>query len=233
MAMQRVAELVRRASKDTGVIAALRNDPSQLPKSLDLSEEHINALQSASAFVVPSAAPKPAAKGLSFGQRAMATTPAPAALLPPEGTGGGPAVLTLPPMAPVAAPVAPIPAPVAPIGAPVAPVVAPVAKPPVTPPAPVSKPPTASPKPPVTVTPPPVTAPVMAPSAPVVAPFAPVYSPPPQGRTYDPPQPVQTLVAAVAGCECDCSVAITAIVSSVSMTANTALTALTAMASFE
>ena len=227
--MQRVAELVRRASKDTGVIAALRNDPSQLPKSLDLSEEHMNALQSASAFVVPPAgakrAAKPAATSLSFGQRAMAATVAPdGTLLPPEGSGGGPAVLTLPPMAPVTAPVAPIPAPIAPIGAP-------VAKPPVPTPAPVSKPPTAPPpQPPVPVTPPPVTAPFM-------APFAPVHSPatdyPPQGRTYDPPQPVQTLVAAVAGCECDCSVAITALVSTVSMTAHTALTALTAIAGSE
>jgi hypothetical protein len=95
MALTRVAELIRRAVRDTGVLHALKNDPAQLRKALQLSDAHLNALKSAEAFLpqetaLARQAKAPVALGLSDIERDTAAVQAvaPDVLLPPEGEGG-------------------------------------------------------------------------------------------------------------------------------------------------
>ena len=53
MALERVAELVRRAAHDTGVLHALKNDPAKLRSAFNLTGAHLDALNSATAFPLP------------------------------------------------------------------------------------------------------------------------------------------------------------------------------------
>src|SRR5665213_1517724 len=103
MALDRVAELVRRAARDAGVFHALKNDPARLRSALDLTGEDLDALNGATAFPVPSGGTKASKtkdksfiKPLATGRRAAAADPRFAvselpgsggSLLPPEGSG--------------------------------------------------------------------------------------------------------------------------------------------------
>jgi hypothetical protein len=93
MALRRVAELVNRATVDSGVLHALKNDPAQLQNLLQLSSTHIAALRSADRV-----ANKPLVQAPAASQLAAAAMPKVTAadtlvlatagtLLPPYGSG--------------------------------------------------------------------------------------------------------------------------------------------------
>jgi hypothetical protein len=91
MSLERVAELVRRAAEDAGVVRDLRVRPERLAAKLQLTDAQLAALRSASSFPLPltrSAAKKTAvaaagARNVAL-QQAVETT---GSLLPPEGSG--------------------------------------------------------------------------------------------------------------------------------------------------
>ncbi len=87
MALDSVAELVRRAAEDTGVVEALRNDPARLRSALNLSGAHLEALRSAAAFlpkpgIKAAKPPAPLRESIVFASATSGGT-----LLPPEGSG--------------------------------------------------------------------------------------------------------------------------------------------------
>ena len=91
MSLERVAELVRRAAEDAGVVRDLRVRPERLAAKLQLTDAQLAALRSASSFPLPltrSAAKKTAAAAAGARnvalQQAVETT---GSLLPPEGSG--------------------------------------------------------------------------------------------------------------------------------------------------
>src|SRR5271155_5404365 len=94
MSLSRVAELVKRAAADAGVMSTLKDDPARLGSMLGLSRAHLEALHSASALTAtkkPTVAVKP---------RALALDALPVnggTLLPPEGSGQFPGTATAPP----------------------------------------------------------------------------------------------------------------------------------------
>jgi len=224
MALERVAELVRRASRDAGVLHALRNDPARLRSALGLSSAELDALHGATAFTVPvpftkaKAVAAAAATQTTPAVRNLGLAPAPLAgvldgsLLPPEGSGqftgatggfgftprGDPGVKP-PPPAPGVTP--PSPGIVPPLP-PSPPRVGPLHPPPVTPLSPLVPPAPRQPAAPQ-------------PCPPQVS----YYYPPPRLSAH--PTPV--------GCACQCC-AVVGIVSAVSTTAMTAITAITAIA---
>jgi hypothetical protein len=208
MALERVAELVRRAAQDTGVLHALKNDPAKLRSAFNLTGAHFDALNSATAFPLPDRAKS--AKSAAAGFRsaaakvgAEAAADLPGSLLPPEGSGQftgatsgfGPQPGPAPSRPPTPAP-GPQPPP----------------PPPVTPPVPATPPPE-GPAPPPQKPPPPIYPPGP-PQTPPAAPPSTAGQPPP-GTT-----PI--------GCGCECC-AIAGMVSVVAITANTAITAITAI----
>src|ERR1700693_6051064 len=123
MALQRVAELVRRAAADTGVLSTLEDDPDRLTAMLGLTRAHLEALHSASAFPVgkkAAATPKVAALAQLQSLALEAGAPFPGSggtLFPPEGSGEAPEITAAtPPLvpgtkAPTVPPKAPSPAP--------------------------------------------------------------------------------------------------------------------------
>ncbi len=123
MSLDPIAELVRRAAVDSGVVHALRFSPEALRAPLGLSQAQVQALRGADAFPLPTASPRNAA--VQPAKRAVASTVASRAvaldvttvgttLLPPEGdgpppgpdtqVGGGPAPSPRPAPAPTPAP---------------------------------------------------------------------------------------------------------------------------------
>jgi hypothetical protein len=91
MSLERVAELVRRAAEDAGVVRDLRVRPERLAAKLQLTDAQLAALRSASSFPLPltrSAAKKTVAAAAGARnvalQQAVETT---GSLLPPEGSG--------------------------------------------------------------------------------------------------------------------------------------------------
>jgi hypothetical protein len=247
MTSQRVAELVRRAAADTGVLQALRNDPGKLRPVLKLTNAHVDALQSAEAFPPPkvlSNTKKPvaprslAAEGTARARRDAAVVVRQAtggSLLPPEGSGeftgatGGftppstfPPGLRPPPPAPGVRP--PSPPVVPPPG-----IRPPSVKPPrpPAPGAPPHQPPARPPMPPFPPTKPPVAPPIFPP--PFQFPPTPQWPGPPEQQPPSPAdagQPSAMPPPAMQGCHCHCC----AIVAIVSVTATTAITAITALA---
>jgi hypothetical protein len=231
MALERIAELVRRAAQDTGVLHALKNDPARLRSAFDLTGAHLDALNSATAFPLPDRAksPKSAGAALRSGATKVRAVQAgafsvnlPGSLLPPEGSGQftgatngfapqpGPAPGTPPAPAPGAHPPPP----------------APAVKPPVPPPQPPTPPPSV---PPPDIPAPPPQKPPTAPSIYHPQPGTP-YFPQPQAPPTAPPstvtQPPGTMPQSGCGCEC-CAIA--GMVSVVAITASTAITAITAI----
>ncbi len=81
MGLERVAALVRRAAADTGVVAALKDNPGTLAPSLNLTPSDVEAMQSADALSGPVAS-----RRLTAAQEA-ATAVATGTLLPPMGSG--------------------------------------------------------------------------------------------------------------------------------------------------
>src|SRR5215467_4710615 len=213
MPFKRVAELVRRAARDTGVFDALKNDPARLRSALKLTDAHLEALNSATAFPPPKVLAKvakvtqPAVRAAKPRSEALAAPGAGllgdgGSLLPPEGSGQFTGATTG--FAPSAPP---------PVIAPPAPGVRPPLGPPVSPPSvvpprlgPVSRPPQS---PPINGWPP-VTPPWTQPGPPLGPPQVPETSP---------------QLPSVHGCDC-CAIA--GIVSVVATTATTAITAITA-----
>jgi len=101
MSFQRVAQLAQLAANDQEVLAALQDDPARIRKPLQLSEEQVRALVSASAFstarpVQTTSKPEdPVADPtvlMDFGTLGTLGT-----LLPPEGSGAFPGIDELPP----------------------------------------------------------------------------------------------------------------------------------------
>jgi hypothetical protein len=78
MAMERVAAIIHLAAQDTGFLSALGQQPDRLQSTLGLTDDHVAALRSASAFAVPLASGESVAGGVFLGS---------ATLYPPEGTG--------------------------------------------------------------------------------------------------------------------------------------------------
>jgi hypothetical protein len=212
MALERVAELVNLAVRDSGVLYALKTDPGRLRAPLGLTAAQVNALRSAEAF-----------------QHAVAAADDDNVLLPAEGSGGdlGIAPVGTPPglKAPISViPSSPSTGP-APVPAPgPAPITAPIHAPSPTP-APIHAPvlpPGPSPRVPVQG---PVHAPRLVPYAPIpAAPHAPAQAPsyvPCPGT--EPPAP--------GACDCGCCAAVAGIVAVFANTAQVAITAITAIAS--
>ena len=227
MALERVAELVRRAARNTGVFQALRNDPADLRSALGLTSEELSALHSATAFPTPAskeAAAKLTAQSaqsragisqapliLTPATRALVDVPDGGSLLPPEGSGmftgatGGFAFV--PPRAdPGANPLPPVPG--------------------ILPPSPPTSPlPPMAPQPPTAPYSPQV--PPYYPKPPVPIPPGPTPQPCPQVPYQYPPQ--QPIVQPATRCGCE-YYAIAGMVSAVSSTAITAITSITAIA---
>jgi hypothetical protein len=174
MPMEKVAQLIREAVRDAGVMHALRADPGRLQKTLALSDAHVKALKTAEAFspITKAAPPQPTA-ATALGDTVSELDGAIAedtgegnALLPAEGTGGsmggtmGPGACpepvgpigpspTAPPTKAPAAPTSPsVPVPAVPRRAPAGPVRVPTAPIPSPHPPMVPGPPTRSPEPP-------------------------------------------------------------------------------------
>ncbi|HEY2439402.1 MAG TPA: hypothetical protein VGI07_04175 [Solirubrobacteraceae bacterium] len=140
MGLEAVAELVRRAARDTAVVRALSDTPEELATVVDLSSEELQALRATTSrtdatdrsFLPPQ---PPADSGTG--------------LLPPQGSG----VPAATPVTGITSLPTPPPPPVTPPPPPVIPPPPPVTPPAVTP-APVTPPPV-TPQPPVTPPPPP------------------------------------------------------------------------------
>jgi hypothetical protein len=101
MALDLVAELVRRAAADSGVAHALRFSPEALRAPLGLSQAHVQALKSAAAFPLPGASAQSATSQPAKPTTGVAGASSQAGaldiavtgggtLLPPEGTGRPP-----------------------------------------------------------------------------------------------------------------------------------------------
>jgi hypothetical protein len=105
MAMERVAELVRRAAQASGFVEMLGQQPEQLRSVLGLTDAHMAALRSAAALV-----PRPTFQaGVEDFQAVSSGT---ATLYPPEGTGTmdtGYVIIPAPSTAPSVLPAAPLP----------------------------------------------------------------------------------------------------------------------------
>ena len=227
MSLERVAELVRRAAEDAGVVRDLRVRPERLVAKLGLTDAQLAALRSASSFPLPltrSAAKKTVATAAGSRNAALEqmveTT---GSLLPPEGSGqftGSTAGFRqpVPPSKPGPSPQTPTP------GTPQAPEPGPAPQTP-TPqvipqtPAPGQFPQPQGPVPGVWPTP----IPMITPIGPAPTCREPI---PPCPQPVAPQRP--TPADLTRGCGCTC-VAISGVVASVSLTATTALTALVAL----
>jgi hypothetical protein len=233
MSLERVAELVRRAAEDAGVVRDLRVRPERLVAKLGLTDAQLAALRSASSFPLPlarSAAKRVAATAAAGSKDAaldqMAETTG--SLLPPEGSGQftgstGGFRQPVPPSEPGPSPQTPAPAtPQAPEPRPAPQMPAPGVIPQT--PAPGQFPQPQGPVPGVWPTP----IPMITPTGPTPTCREPIP------RQPEPPCPQPgtpqglTPTDLAQGCSCTC-VAISGVVASVSLTATTALTALVAL----
>jgi len=219
MALSRVAELVQRAASDSGVLQALRSNPTQLAAMLKLSQPQVDALKSADLLVgkalvqaQPNAAATTRQQSVFLGSRA-------GTLLPPFGSGTFPnAAGGFVPVGPPSPPIisVPLPAP-SPPTAPVAPLPsspAPPPNPPVPPGQAAPAPTSAVPQPPALRIPPISSRPPQPPSS------------VPGATTYPPPA---TLATATRQGQCACGAPIVAICSVLSQTAITSITAIAAI----
>jgi hypothetical protein len=232
MSLERVAELVRRAAEDAGVVRDLRVRPERLVAKLGLTDAQLAALRSASSFPLPltrSAAKKTVATAAGSRNAALEqmveTT---GSLLPPEGSGQftgstGGFRQPIPPSKPGPSPQTPTP------GTPQTPEPRPAPQmpaPPVIPqtPAPGQIPQPQGPVPGGWCTP----SPMVTPTRPTPTCREPILRQPnlpcPQPGTPQGLPPTDL----TRGCGCTC-VAISGVVASVSLTATTALTALAAL----